>query len=53
MNVFDLVWSDDRCTSTYRWCMSKYNDIDVCESMYMIVKKTMKFDDSKLYYDCD
>lgn len=52
-DMFDLVWSHDRCTSTFKWCMSTYNDIPICEVMYLAMKKTMRYEDSKLYYDCD
>lgn len=51
--VFDFFWSQDRCTSSYRWCMHEFHNISMCEDVYKRVKESMKFEDSKLLHDCN
>lgn len=50
---FEFFFSDDRCTSTYRWCLERNYPIEDCEMIYLKVKKMMKGIDDKLLYEYD
>ena len=53
-STFDIIWSHDRCTSTYNWCLNTYDrDIDLCENIYDQVKQLMKPLDEKGLYSCE
>jgi len=53
-SIFDIIWSHDRCTSTYKWCLNTYDrDIDLCENIYNYVKHLMKPLDEKGLYTCE
>ena len=49
---FHFFHSQDRCTTTYRWCWNQFNDTDVCELVYNITKSAMKFYDDMNSFDC-
>lgn len=53
-SIYEVVWSQDRCKSTYKWCLNTYDrDGDICENIYDQVKEKMKAIDEKKLYNCE